>query len=366
MTTIQARFSSLLDNLAQRRERVYEYLFASEYGQRLAPAHIRDAAFSYLKHRGKSLRPAVLMLSCGAVGGDESHAIPAAAGIEVYHTWTLVHDDIIDRDNRRRGAPTVHVEFAERGERELGFTGAEAEHYGRVIGILAGDVQQSWAYMLFRDLYKRNGTDPALVLNLLGELMTDVQLRLVEGETLDVQFTRREALALSESVVIDMLRKKTGMLYEFAGRAGAMIGLNDAEGTAPEVGYISHFCEQCGTAFQLQDDVLGVVGNTAQTGKPVGADLREGKKTLIVFHALRHATDSQKRELLAVLGNHYAGADQIDSVTRTLESLGSIEYTRQMAMKMIESAMESLMKLPPTSYRDLLQQWSEYMVARDV
>ncbi len=366
LSTTNTRFSTLLSELALRRERVYDYLFASDYGQRLAPAHIKDAAFSYLKHRGKSLRPSVLMLSCGAVGGDENHAVPAGAGIEVYHTWTLVHDDIIDRDNRRRGAPTVHVEFAERGEHELGFAGAEAEHYGRVIGILAGDVQQSWAYILFHDLHTRYGADPALVLNLVGELMTDVQLTLVEGETLDVQFTRREALALSETQVIDMLRKKTGMLYEFAGRAGAMIGLNDATGKAPEVGYIAHFCEQCGTAFQLQDDVLGVVGNPTQTGKPVGADLREGKKTLIVFHALRHANDVQRRDLLSVLGLPYATSEQILNATRTLEDLGSIEYTRQIAARMVHDALDSLMKLPPSRYRDLLQQWAEYLITRDV
>lgn len=120
MSNITAsRFDTLLSELAARKQKVYDYLFASEYARGFAPAHLHDAAFSYLKMGGKSLRPAVLMLSCAAVGGDENSAIPAAAGIEVYHTWTLVHDDIIDRDERRRGAPTVHIEFAERGLREF-------------------------------------------------------------------------------------------------------------------------------------------------------------------------------------------------------------------------------------------------------
>src|SRR5258708_34861820 len=111
-----------------------------------------------------------MMISCGAVGGNEKVAIPAAAGIQVYHTWTLVHDDIIDRDDRRRGAPTVHVEFAERGAKEFGFKGAEAEHYGHVIGILAGDVQQSWSYMLCHELETKYGIDPALVFKLIRRL----------------------------------------------------------------------------------------------------------------------------------------------------------------------------------------------------
>jgi len=358
------RFHTLLDELAKRKQLVYDYLFNSEYAAKFAPPHIKDAAFSYLKLGGKSLRPAVLLLSCGAVGGDEKIALPAAAGIEVYHTWTLVHDDIIDRDDRRRGAPTVHVEFAERGAKELGFKGAEAEHYGHVIGILAGDVQQSWSYMLFHELHTKNGVDPALVLHVVGELATHVQLLLVEGETLDVQYAKREVMALSEDLVVEMLRKKTGVLYEFAGRAGATIGLNDASGSAPVIHNIAEFCSRCGTAFQLQDDVLGVIGKPEQTGKPVGADIREGKKTLIVYQALRNATDAQKRELLSVIGNLTATSDQIARATQILVDLGGIEYTQGLANRIVEEAMAHLANVPPSPYRDLLHQWAEYLVDR--
>ncbi len=366
MSATDSRYSTLLNALAARKQRVYDYLFASDYARRFAPQHIRDAAFLYLQHSGKSLRPSVLMLACGAVGGDENVAIPAAAGIEVYHTWTLVHDDVIDRDDKRRGAPTVHVEFARRGAKELGFEGAEAEHYGRVIAILTGDVQQSWAYMLFHELYNKHGVDPALVLRLEGRLATDVQLTLVEGETLDVQFEQRDVFALSQEEVVGMLHKKTGFLYEFAGWAGATIGLNDAAGTSPLVEKIGRFCGQCGTAFQLQDDVLGVVGSTAQTGKPVGADLREGKKTLIVYYALRHASDAQKRDLLSVLGHHAATDADIARATGILSDLGAIEYTRQEAARMVHEAETYLDELPPSPYSDLLCQWAEYLIDRNL
>ncbi len=367
MTGIQTsntRFAGLLDELAKRKQRVYEYLFSSPYAARFAPPHIHDAAFSYLRLGGKSLRPAVLLLSCGAVGGDEDIAIPAAAGIEMYHTWTLVHDDIIDRDDRRRGAPTVHVEFAERGAKEFGFKGAEAEHYGHVIGILTGDVQQSWSYMLFHELSTRNGVNPALVLRLVGELATEVQLRLVEGETLDVQYAKREVVELSETLVIEMLRKKTGVLYEFAGRAGATIGLNDATGSDPLIQNIAEFCSRCGTAFQLQDDVLGVIGNAAQTGKPVGADIREGKKTLIVYRALLNATDTQKRELLSVIGSLSATDEQVARATKLLRDLGGIDYTHQLATRIVNEGLGHLEHVPPSPYKDLLQLWAEYLIDR--
>lgn len=359
-----SRYKTLFDELAVRRQRVYQYLFESPYAQRLAPAHVKDAAYSYLRQGGKSLRPAVLLLCCAAVGGDETRAVPAAAGVEMYHTWTLVHDDIIDRDTWRRGGPTVHVEFAERGARDFGFDGDEAEHYGIVIGILAGDVQQSWSYMLFHDMHIRYGVDAALVLRLVGELATHVQLTLVEGETLDVQYAHQKVLALSQEQVIDMLRKKTGVLYEFAGRAGTMIGLNDVDGTAPEVRAAAQFCSQCGTAFQMQDDILGVVGDPSRTGKPVGADIREGKKTLIVYHALRHASESQCAELLSVLGNAAATEDDVARATRLLEETGSIEYTREFAGRMVDEALAALYTLPASKYRDVLQQWAEYLVDR--
>ncbi|MBX3064128.1 MAG: polyprenyl synthetase family protein [Anaerolineae bacterium] len=366
MTNISAstRFDKLLSELSSRRQRVYDYLFASEYAQKFAPQHLHDAAFSYLKMGGKSLRPAVLLLSCAAVGGKEETAIPAAAGIEVYHTWTLVHDDIIDRDDRRRGAPTVHVEFAQRGAQAFGLQGGEAEHYGHVIGILAGDVQQSWSYMLFHELHTKHGIDPALVLKLVGELATNVQLTLVEGELLDVQYAKREVVALSEGLVVEMLRKKTGILYEFAGRAGATIGLHDASMKDPKIGYVGEFCSRCGTAFQLQDDILGVIGSEAKTGKPVGADIREGKKTLIVYHALLNANEAQKRELLSIIGNVNATSDQVARATDLLRELGGIEYTQQIATRMVDEGLQLLGLLPASPYRDLLQDWAEYLIDR--
>jgi geranylgeranyl diphosphate synthase type I len=256
------------------------------------------------------------------------------------------------------------VEFAERGAKELGFSGAEAEHYGRVIGILAGDVQQSWSYMLFHELYTKYNVNPALVLNLVGKLATEVQLKLVEGETLDVQYAKREVVALSEQLVVEMLRKKTGVLYEFAGRAGATIGLNDPTGSAPLIEDIAQFCSVCGTAFQLQDDILGVVGSTAQTGKPVGADIREGKKTVIVYHALLHANDAQRKELLSIIGNLNATSDEVARATALLRDLGGIDYTQDLATRMVSEGLQRLEKLPASPYKDLLHQWAEYLIDR--
>src|SRR5258708_2896095 len=218
--------------------------------------------------------------------------------------------------------------------------------------------------MLIRELYTKYGVNPALVLNLVGELATNVQLMLVEGETLDVQYAKREVVALSEDLVVEMLRKKTGVLYEFAGRAGATIGLNDPTMSSPLIKDIAEFCSKCGTAFQLQDDVLGVIGSTAQTGKPVGADIREGKKTVIVYNALLNANDAQKRELLSVIGKLDATDEEVASTTKLLASLGGIEYSQGLANRMVKEALDHLATIPDSRHKALLHEWAEYLIDR--
>jgi geranylgeranyl pyrophosphate synthase len=116
----------------------------------------------------------------------------------------------------------------------------------------------------------------------------------------------------------------------------------------------------------LQDDILGVIGDPAKTGKPVGADLREGKKTLIVFHALRHANDAQRRTLSGIIGKAAATPEEIGTATAILRDLGSIQYTQDLAVRMVDEALADLMAVPPSPYRDLLQQWAEYLVDRAV
>ena len=355
-------FEPLLAAVAQRRTQVIAYLENSATARRFEPDHIRDAAYSYIRQGGKSLRPAVLMLSCGAVGGDESAALPAAAAVEVYHTWTLVHDDIIDRDDKRRGAPTLHYEFAARGVRDLGWEGAEAAHYGLTVALLAGDLQQAWSYALLYELQAR-GVDAALVLRLATELATTVQTTLVAGELLDVQFSHVGIADLTEERVIDMLWRKTGALYEFAGRAGAAVGAGQFD--APQVDAIAGFCSRCGTAFQIQDDILGLVGNESQLGKPVGSDIREGKRTLITLKALEVADEAQRAQLEHTLGNPAATPDEVAAVVRLARDLGAVEYASSLKRRYIDEALARLAVVPDSDNRRLLELWAAYMIERE-
>ncbi|MEX2160032.1 MAG: polyprenyl synthetase family protein [Dehalococcoidia bacterium] len=335
-----------------------------EYLRHLEPEHIRQSTFSYIGRQGKSLRPVVLVLSSRAVGGDESLAFAAAASIEVYHTWTLVHDDIIDADSLRRGLPTVHAEFEARGIAEFGLTQELAKHYGLTMGILTGDVQQAWSISLMCDLHIKYGLRSEVVLQLLKRLSSYVQPTLVEGETLDVQYAQMDVARLDEMQILDMLWKKTGVLYEFAGYAGASIGLDDVE-PHPYVNALAMFASKCGTAFQLKDDVLGVIGDTALLGKPVGSDIREGKRTTIVLEAMRKAGSAQRSRLNAILGNRSATDDEVDEARQLLVDLGGVDYTMRIASHYVEDARASLDHLPDSVYKTYLHDWGEYILSRE-
>lgn len=358
-------YKDFISELAKRKEMVYDYLNASRFRELFRPEHICNSVYSYVNQGGKSLRPAVLLFSCGAMGGDEEKAIPAAAAIEIFHTWTMVHDDIIDRDNKRRGGPTVHEEFRRRAISELDYDESEAIHYGISIAMLAGDMQQGWAVSILSELPKNNGIDPNLVLYLIRDSEMRVQSTLIEGQVLDIQYSKRPIDLLNEEQILDMLWKKTGVLYEFASKAGAMLGLNTNDPKHPLVKAISSFASKCGIAFQLQDDILGIVGNEKVLGKPVGSDIREGKRTTILYHAYRNASNEQRDQLVRIFGNEQANDQDIEQAKVLLRELGGIENTKELAISYIKDALIHLDKLPASRYKDLLSLWAEYMIERE-
>ncbi len=136
---------------------------------------------------------------------------------------------------------------------------------------------------------------------LINDLAFSVGPTLVGGETLDLQYSNFDVEHVGEEAILDMIRKKTGALYEFSGRAGAMVGINQYDLNSPIVRSLSQYAVNCGIAFQLQDDILGLVGTQKELGKPIGSDIREGKRTAIVDFALRQASDGEKSQLLQTL-----------------------------------------------------------------
>jgi geranylgeranyl diphosphate synthase type I len=299
------------------------------------------------------------------VGGDEEIALPAAAAVEIYHTWTLIHDDIIDRDDKRRGHLTVHEEFYQRALKEMGYPEEEARHYGLSVGILAGDILQGWSVSLLGNLFHTDAVDPKLVTFLTNDLTGYVQNTLVEGEMLDIQYSKLPIDKLDIDRIIDMLEKKTGALFRFAGLAGAMIGLNVSNPEHPAVRTLSEFAGKCGTAFQLRDDILGIIGEEEVLGKPVGSDLREGKMTILLYHALANANEKERAILMSTAGNASATPAEITQATDLIIKLGGVERAQELAESYVADATLCLEHLPNLQHTELLLEWAQYLIQRN-
>ncbi|MDQ3928755.1 MAG: polyprenyl synthetase family protein, partial [Chloroflexota bacterium] len=359
----EQEWSAFGDALRSRRSLVYDYLDNWPGADEFRPSDIHDALFSYIKQRGKALRPLLVLLSCGAVGGDEAQALPAAAAVEVFHTWTLVHDDIIDRDETRRGSPTVHARFAAHARDDHGLGPEEAAHYGNALAILAGDLQQSWCYALLGDLVER-GVAAKLVIELIRRMSTSLTPHLMEGELLDVQFSLMTPDTLDEERVLDMLGKKTGALLEYAAWCGATIGLAGRPDPDDMASRLGRFAYLCGIAFQLHDDLLGLTADEMLLGKPVGSDIREGKRTLLVYKALSLADERQRSHILRTLGNPRASSDDILEVITIFETTGTVEQVNTLANSLISQAMGFLAPLAENQYKRLLTMWATFLLAR--
>ena len=355
--------NELINELKAREVLIRETFNQKRYRECFRPELLQQAVYSYIERPAKRLRPGILMFCCGAVGGNEEQAILAAAAVEIFHTWTLVHDDIIDNDAKRRGFPTVHEEFRAEGLR-LGYSAQEAAELGRSIAILTGDLQHAWSIRLLLDSIEL-GVPATVVCDLIRLLTTGVTNRLLEGEALDILFAREGIADLSEAAVLNMLELKTGILYEYAAMAGAAIGLKQILAENPVIQSLGNFARLAGLAFQLYDDILGITGDEARLGKPVGSDIREGKRTTIVLHAFHNAGTTERNFLVTHLGKPDLSENEIAKVRQILIEYHGVEHTLELAEKVMAESIRELSALPESRYKDLLLAWAHFIVKRD-
>ncbi len=359
--------------LSQKASQVDSYI--SNYKKDFfAPQDLYDAAISYPMSGGKRLRPAVTMLCAGIFGGEkaEKTALPVACGAELFHNWTLIHDDIIDNDDFRRGNPTAHkriASFAQKYEMPVEIT----EEYGRDIAILAGDRLHSLSIAMMSELRKDKNVSPDVILEIISMAESEYVGELIAGEAIDVcngmmydsSYNSLVYFSEHEDEIISMMRGKTGILYAFCCVAGAMIGLNSADVTLPQLVALKNFAIDCGIAFQLQDDILGITADEKTLGKPVGSDIREGKKTTILTETFRNSNENERQLITRTVGNKNADKDDIEAVKELFIKNRGLEYTQSLAQKYIDASLKNLTFIPDNEYKTLLIQWAEYMTNRN-
>jgi len=271
-----------------------------------------DAAFNPCQARaGKRVRPVLCLLACEACGGNWEQALPAAAAIELLHNFSLIHDDIEDRDETRRGRPTVWA------------------LWGEAQAINAGDALFALAQLALLRLSERDV--PATTVVAALRLFNHACLALNGGQYLDIGFESRDSVSVADYLA--MVEGKTAALVAGACEIGALIAA--ASDTQRE--HLRSFGHHLGLAFQMRDDILGIWGDPAVTGKPAGADIARRKKSLPILHGLE-----QSAELRALLAQETLSAADIHRATRLLQETDSREYAEQLAREHHAQALAAL------------------------
>lgn len=351
------------EELARIAECVRELLQDQSLHPQFNPPELQKAVLAYPTRGGKFMRPALTAWCCRALGGDEKIALQAGLAIELYHTYTLVHDDVIDRDPVRRGKPSVHKLLAGVGGEKYGLTD-EAAHYGVSMAILAGDCLQSWAVLLLATLPRNFDIDPLVVLRIIRRLQGQVGPAICEGEVRDIQLPYIPVNMVTQDDILRVILTKTAALFGFCAWTGSLLALGH-EKEDEHVYTLAAFAERAGIAFQLQDDVLGIVGDQSTLGKPIGGDLREGKRTLIIALAWERATDAERELLSGVLGNHAATPAEIIATTELLVRLGAVADVQARANQYRDEALGYLEQLPENEAIGYLRELASSMVQRE-
>lgn len=301
------------------------------------PYEVYGLLWDFLDRGGKRLRPLLTLTAASAVGGDEKRTLPAAAAIELFHNFTLIHDDIEDDSQLRRGKPCLHIS------------------HGIPLAVNAGDglFMMVWQAVLDIRSPRLGDIQKALLAAFIGVL---------EGQAIELAWHQRNEWGIVEKDYLRMIGGKTAALIEASCRVGALMGGGDAR----QVEALGAYGRSIGLAFQIQDDLLNLVGEEEKYKKEIGGDIREGKRTMMVIHALGRLGAADAQRMRAILGSRAAGADEIAWCIAKLREAGSIDYAARYARQLVAEAQKQLATLPPSPARDELEAVARHVLEREV
>jgi geranylgeranyl diphosphate synthase type II len=298
------------------------------------PKSLYEPCSYILTGGGKRLRPFLVLVSTKAVGGKFSQSFNAAMAVEILHNFTLVHDDIMDNSNKRRGRPTLH------------------KKYDISTAILAGDGLIALAYEVLV-------IDCKINVNKIVSTFTEGVKQVCEGQSLDKEFEIRKFVSIDEYKI--MIYKKTAALAETCCAIGAMI----AGASSKELLAASNYGKNLGMAFQIQDDLLDITGDESAFGKAIGSDLIEGKKTYLFLRALEKAKSKEKILLLDVIKNKGIVRELIPKYKDLFIRLGVIEDAEHEIIKYTKLALDNLSALPNHEGRGLMKWLANNLINRN-
>jgi len=287
---------------------------------------------------GKRHRPLICELACGAVGGDPSMVSSAAAAIEHFHTAALIHDDIADESTLRRGEPCLHITE------------------GEGLAINAGDLALS---QVTGSVLNDKSLSESQRIRVLEELV-EMTTRTIEGQALDIGWARDGRFDLTLDDYLQMARRKTAY---YSGSTPLAVGAIIGGGSEEQIAVLRDFGMATGLAFQIQDDLLNLTGNKELLGKDFRSDVTEGKRTLIVVHALIHS--EQNTELTAILASHTTAPTMLACAVDIMQAAGSLEFSRDYAIGLVAAAKSDMAdKLENNEHSRLLLQMADFFIER--
>ncbi|WP_284405550.1 polyprenyl synthetase family protein [Acidovorax sp. SUPP3434] len=289
---------------------------------------VGDIARYIISAGGKRLRPALLLLMCGALGYKGLQRFNLAAVVEFIHTATLLHDDVVDESTLRRGRPTAN------------------ENFGNPASVLVGDFLHSRAFQMMVD------ADDMRVMQILSEA-TNV---IAEGEV--QQLMNTHDASLDEQGYLEVIRSKTAKLFEASARLAAILARSspDVEKACADYG------QALGTAFQVIDDVLDYDGDSSEMGKNLGDDLREGKVTLPLIIAMQRGTQDQRRLIENAIQT--GAVEELPAIVQIVKSTGALEATRLAAAAQAQQAIDAARQLPSNRYTEGLLELASQLLER--
>ncbi|WP_411162300.1 polyprenyl synthetase family protein [Mucilaginibacter sp. L3T2-6] len=300
------------------------------------PAQLYEPISYILALGGKRMRPALLLMACDLFGGNVEAAIPPALAIEVFHNFTLMHDDIMDNAPLRRGSVTVH------------------NKWNQNVGILSGDVMLVQGYKLMMQV-------PDHLLRPILDIFNITAIGVCEGQQLDMEFEELTNVSISE--YLNMIKLKTAVVLGGALKIGALIGGADAK----DADLLSDFGVNLGIAFQLQDDILDVYGDPEKFGKQVGGDIISNKKTFLLLKSLELADSSQSAELNSWLNaKRFNSTEKVQAVTAIYDSLSIRQLAEEAMQTYADKAFEALDAINlPENHKQYLRNFADGLLVRE-
>ena len=300
------------------------------------PAELYEPIKYILALGGKRMRPALLLMACDLFGGDVEAALPPALAIEVFHNFTLMHDDIMDNAPKRRGKTTVH------------------EKWNSNVAILSGDVMLIEGYKLMMQVREN-------ILRTVLDIFNDTAVGVCEGQQLDMTFETSNNISIGE--YINMIRLKTAVVLGGALKIGALIGeadMKDAE-------LLCSFGEYLGIAFQLQDDILDVYGNPEKFGKQVGGDIISNKKTYLLIKAQELVKGTDAQELARwITFPTFDPAEKVAAVTQIYNNVNIRQFAEAEMQAYAEKAFEALDQINlPEDSKQYLRDFADGLLVRE-